>query len=308
MEKMKRFMAAGILLGLSSHSAQAVVFNIDYSYDSHNFFADPLRRNIFQAAANFFETHLSDQLQAITSSGVNRYDAIFSRPDTGVSVTLNNFNVAANTLTLFVGGRNLGGSTLGLGGPGGYSLSGTTQFMNNAVSRGQGNGTPASVEGSGAYDFALWGGMVSFNTASQWYFDNDTRTDEAFSGSDFFSVALHEIGHVLGFGIADSWDNQIVAGAFAGPTSASLFGGNVPLSGDRAHWAEGTQINGWETAFDPTLTNGTRKRLTLLDLAALQDIGWQVTPIPLPGAVWLFASALLGLMGVSRKRNSVVAS
>ncbi|PPD20274.1 MAG: peptidase M10A and M12B matrixin and adamalysin [Methylomonas sp.] len=308
MEKTQRLLAAGILLGLSSHSAQAVVFDIDYSYDSHNFFADPLRRDIFQAAANFFEIHLSDELRAITSSGVNRYDAIFSRPDTGVSMTLNNFSVAANTLTLFVGGQNLGGATLGLGGPGGYSVSGTTSFLNNAISRGQGNGTQGVVEGSGAYDFAPWGGSVSFNTASHWYFDNDVSTNEAFSGSDFFSVALHEIGHALGFGIADSWENQIIAGAFAGANSASLFGGNVPLSGDHVHWAEGTQINGWETAFDPTLTNGTRKRLTQLDLAALQDIGWQVTPIPLPGAVWLFASALLGLMGVSRKRNSVAAS
>ena len=38
-----------------------------------------------------------------------------------------------------------------------------------------------------------------------------------------------------------------------------------------------------EAAMDPDLQNGTRKRLTALDAAALKDIGWDVAPPPPAG-------------------------
>lgn len=305
MEKMKIWLAAG-LMGLGASSANAITFNIDYSLDSNNFFSDQVRRDVFEAAAGFYESRISDNLLAINSSGSNQFNANFFRPDTGVSQTLNGFDVAADTLTVFVGGRSLSGSTLGVGGSGGYGLSASSvAFVDNAVSRGQGDGTQASVEGVGAFDFATWGGAISFNTQSNWYFDDNISTDESFSGFDFFSVALHEIGHLLGFGIADSWNNQIIAGTFTGSESAASFGGAVALNGGLDHWAEGTSSGGQETSFDPTISNGVRKRLTDLDLAALSDIGWQVgvTPVPVPGAIWLFGSALLGLLKMSRGRN-----
>ncbi|MCQ8128637.1 matrixin family metalloprotease [Methylomonas rivi] len=304
MEKIKLGLAAG-LIGLASSTANAITLNIDYSFDSNNFFSNQVRRDIFEAAAGFYETRLGDNLLAIDSAGSNQFNAIFDRPDTGAEHTINGFDVAADTLTIFTGGRNLSGSTLGFGGPGGYSLSFTsTSFFDNSVSRGQGDGTRASVEGAGAFDFATWGGVISFDTGSNWYFDSDVGTDESFSGFDFYSVALHEIGHLLGFGIADSWNNQIVAGAFTGGESVASFGGPVALNGGLDHWAEGTASGGRETNFDPTIGNGVRKHLTDLDLAALSDIGWQVNaaPVPVPGAVWLFGSALLGLMGISRGR------
>lgn len=304
MEKINRWLAAG-LIGLGSSTAQAITFNIDYSLDSNNFFSNQVRRDIFEAAAGFYETRLGDNLLAIDSSGSNQFNVDFFRPDTGASQTINGFDEAADTLTIFAGGRNLGGSTLGIGGPGGYSISFTsTSFLDNSVSRGQGDGTRASVEGHGAFDFATWGGSISFDAQSNWYFDNDVSTDESFSGFDFYSVALHEIGHLLGFGVADSWNNQIIAGAFTGSESVAAFGGPVALNGGLDHWAEGTVSGGRETNFDPAIGSGVRKRLTDLDLAALSDIGWQVnvTAVPIPGAVWLFGSALLGLMSMSRRR------
>ncbi|AEF98651.1 matrixin family metalloprotease [Methylomonas methanica] len=304
MEKIKIWVAAGLIVG--SSNANAIIFNIDYSLDSNNFFSDQVRRDVFEAAAGFYESRISDNLLAINSSGSNQFNAKFFRPDTGVSETLNGFDVAADTLTVFVGGRSLGGSTLGVGGSGGYGLSASsTAFADNAVSRGQGDGTQASVEGPGAFDFATWGGAISFDTQSNWYFDDNVNTDENFSGFDFFSVALHEIGHLLGFGIADSWNNQIIAGTFTGSESEASFGGPVALNGGLDHWADGTSSGGQETNFDPTISNGVRKRVTDLDLAALRDIGWQVsvTPVPVPGAVWLFGSALLCLLKMSRRRN-----
>ena len=72
------------------------------------------RRSILNDAGNFLGSRLTDSLAAITLSGVNHFDAVFNRPDNGVLTTLSNFNVAADTLTVFAGGRALGGS-LGVG-------------------------------------------------------------------------------------------------------------------------------------------------------------------------------------------------
>lgn len=49
------------------------------------------------------------------------------------------------------------------------------------------------------------------------------------------------------------------------------------------------------------ITAGSRKHFTALDMAALSDIGWQVSEVPVPAAAWLFGSALLGLVGLRRQ-------
>ena len=57
---------------------------------------------------------------------------------------------------------------------------------------------------------------------------------------------------------------------------------------------------------DPTLTSGRRKVFTDLDLAALKDVGWEVSaaPVPLPPAIVLFGSALLGRFDTRARRSS----
>ena len=82
-------------------------------------------------------------------------------------------------------------------------------------------------------------------------------------------------------------------------------GGAVPLSFDEGHWEEGTTSTIFgtstqsETAFDPTLALGDFKPYTDLDVAALQDIGWDIVPEPSQGILLLWAAAL-GLCGRRR--------
>ncbi len=146
-----------------------------------------------------------------------------------------------------------------------------------------------------------------FDIDNNWYVDTDVSTAEPFSGDDFYSVALHEVAHILGYGTADTWFNQINgSNEFTGATSVAVFGGNVPLQPGGGHWLDGTDgsLDGIfvEAAMDPTLRVGTRKEFTPLDLAALADIGWEVTAIPLPMSALLMLPALVGLSSAARRR------
>jgi hypothetical protein len=284
-------------LVLLTQQAAAVNIEIDYSFDSIGFFSTPVRKDVLDAASKFFEGVIGDDLTAITSSGTNHFDAEVSRPDTGINETITDFSVAADTLIVYAGGRALSGA-LGRGGPGGFSLRGTADFIDNAVSRGE----LADTQDATATDFAPWGGSLTFDTGSNWYFDSDTSSTETFAGNDFYSVALHELGHLFGLGTADSWFNLINTNLeFTGVAAAAEFGGLIPLA-NTGHWESGitSTVNGMlqEAAMDPDLTVGTRKVFTDLDVAALTDVGWEITVVPIPAAIWLFSAGFISLLGV----------
>mgnify|MGYP000521138031 CR=1 FL=1 len=300
MKNVIKLLAIGVL-GLAGQQAHAISIEFNYDYDSNNFFSTQVKKDVLESAAGFFENRISDNLTAINSSGINHYNAVFSNPGDGSEETITDFSVATDTLLVYAGGQTLEGSTIGQGGPGGFSISGTSSFLNSSISRGQGGGVESGVKGATAFDFALWGGSITFDTGAAWYFDTDTSTDESFSGNDFYSIALHELAHLLGFGTSDSWDNQVSAGVFTGDNS-----GSVSLASGDAHWLNGTSslidgIDSQETAMDPSITTGTRKHFTDLDLDGLRDVGWEVNAVPVPAAVYFFGSALLGLVGFRKK-------
>lgn len=294
-----RPLAFALLAACSAQAQANIDIQFDFTYDTAGFFSNAGSTDALNAAAAVFETRLADSLTAITSSGSNNFSTLFFNPSnpSGPDVTLGAQSVAADVIRVYVGGANLGDGVLGLGGPGGYGCSGSVSFCSNAPSRGQG-----TVTGSGATDFAPWGGSISFDNAStDWHFGTTTSGLD-FNEFDFYSVAVHELGHVLGFGTADSFDALIDGNNFVG-----LNAGTVPLlAGDLAHWAEGTQglVNGvlQEAAMSPSIANGERKYFTDLDFAALQDIGWEVTPVP-EADTWAMLLAGLGLVGFAARRR-----
>jgi hypothetical protein len=268
---------AAALVPLLASAAGAITISFDYSRDLTNFFGDPARKTILnQAAATF--TGFSDSLLAITPSGTNTFTAVYSDPSTGAQNTTFNLPVPANTLIIYAGARDLPGSTLGQGGPGGFSASGSSTFLNNISTRGQAG---ATTDPATSTDFGPWGGSIAFDTLTNWNFGAATP---AAGQSDFLSVAIHELAHVLGVGTADSWEHYVSpSNTFTGPTSVSKNGNApVPLHTDSAHFVNGktSTLPGTatvrETALDPSITTGTRKVFTTLDYAAMSDIGWQV--------------------------------
>jgi hypothetical protein len=293
---MKRLSAIALLAFLQPAHAIDIVF--DYSADTSGFFASSVRRDTLEAAASVFESRLTDVLGAITpGTGFNTYTLSASHPGGGSEIQLVDVPIAQNEIRIFVGARNL--SSLGFASSS-FSASGTTPFVDMVQGRGQ-----AGALASPPTDFGPWGGSIAFRSTAEWHDDHATAV--ASDRSDLYSVAVHEIGHLLGVGTAGSWNAQVSGLQFNGAAATALHGGPVPLASGAGHWASGTQspINGagsFETAMDPEVLNGVRKAFTDLDWAALQDIGWQVAPIPEP-QTWMTMLAGIALLGTAIGRR-----
>jgi len=293
------------LFSASSVSARLIV-DFDYTTDTSDFFASGgTARASLEAAGNFFEQYLFDDLNSIVDDGntFTTWSLDYTHPATGNSASALELSVAADSITIFVGARDLGGSTLGQAGPGGFSVTGTQAFLDNLYSRGEGTANQAAVDGASANETAPWGGSLAIDSDSTWNLDH-TASPSA-GENDLYSVILHEIGHVLGMGIADSWDNLINASdEFTGTVSVAEHGGNVPLQSTHGHWAAGTTSTVFltstsqEAAMDPNITVGTRKVFTDLDMAGLDDIGWDVNPEPST-----FVLTGLGILGAAAIRR-----
>ncbi|MEQ8210704.1 MAG: matrixin family metalloprotease [Lacipirellulaceae bacterium] len=306
-------------LVLHSQTAHAINVTIDYSYDTNNFFgsgnpsgaaAGLLARNALESAATFYSDILMDTFSEIstpapfsssTFNGVATWtwNLNFSHPATGGNVSLTDQTIPADEYRIYAGARSIGGNTLGIGGPGGFGVSSggnggfftqqeidqinqtTTDFFDAVQTRGEPSG------------FSRWGGSITFDrdSSTTWWYDSNS--DPSGNVSDFYSVAIHELGHALGLGTSDNWINWVNgSNEYFGPEAVALFGGNIPLDCDIdgcGHWEEGTQSTVYgtgtpqETAMDPTITNGDRKLLTALDAAGFSDIGWSVAAPPIPG-------------------------
>lgn len=262
--------AASRAESLEPRQLLTITIQFDYSRDANHFFDDPVRRQVLDLAGQTLGARLDDNLLGVSPSGSNTWSLTVSNPSGTGSISLNNETIPENTLLVFVGSRNM--NSLGLGGPGGYSSSGSNSWLDLVAARGQ-----VGMLENPETDFGLWGGSITFDHDANWYF-GETTSGLSSSKQDFLSVAMHELGHVLGIGTAGSWDHYVAGGYFKGPNAVAEYGGNVPLSGS-SHFHEGAEDAGQEVAMDPSLLAGTRKLFTALDYAALVDIGWQVNGI-----------------------------
>ncbi len=261
-----------------------VTLQFDTSLDTNGFFAPGSNAlATLEAAGDFFSGILQDDLLAIVPKARNSWEAIVSHPSTGEEYRIPNLVVPADTIIIYVGSRDIDGNTLAYGGPGGYSASGFASWFEIVERRGEG-----PTKGTDAVDFAPWGGMVSVDAGSVWH--DDYLTLPSSGKNDLYSTLLHEIGHVLGFGLADSWTRFVSGTRFTGPEAVAVHGSEPSVTSTGTHWANSTQSYVFptgakqEAAMDPDLAQGRRKVFTYLDVAALADIGWQISVGPfLPG-------------------------
>ncbi len=278
-----------------------VKIRFDYSLDTSGFFSgvNESRRVLLQMAADTIVASLADDLDAIRPNAAGKLEWIanFTNPTTGIS-TLNsdgtprdgvaqNLQVNANEIVIFAGARDLPGFERGRGGPGGYAFpnpgqltpqefANITAFRDAVQFRGE-TGAAASP----ATDFGPWGGSIAFdNNSTQWFFNKNIDGIQP-GQTDFITVAMHELTHVLGFGnagINKSWATFASASEFNGPAANEAYvgSGNPPLN-QSAHWADSIlTLDQQLTLMRATLSNNERQTITPLDVAALDDIGWTV--------------------------------
>lgn len=255
---------------LPKRATSQLVPRIDYRFDTFDFFDTAAKRSVVTAAATHVLSHFADELGAISSSSTNRFDAIVNHPATGQIQQLTDFSVGRNEIVIFVGGRDLGGTTLAFGGHGGFSANGTDEFREYVETRGQQQ--PAII------DFAPWGGHISFDIDTNWHVGISTDGLEI-DETDLYSVAVHEMFHVLGFNHSVPAFSRHVAGSrFGGPHAIDEYDINTqpPLADDLSHWSDSVRESGMTPLVTPSIDTGTRKSVSSLDLAAMQDVGWEL--------------------------------
>jgi hypothetical protein len=314
-------------IGAMSAPVQAINIVIDYSYDTNNFFgngnpqgaaAGMQARSSLEAAASYFSSILNDTFSAVTvpqpyhstapgSNGVVSWswEQRFQHPTTAANISIANATIPANQYRIYAGARSIPGITAGIGAVGGYSwesnVAGSNSFTNadiNTITLTTSNfENVVERRGEPTGSFGRWGGAISFDTnpGASWHYNHTTQP--AGNVIDFYSVALHELAHSLGFGESDisgpsAWSTLVSGSYFDGGNAKLQNGGNpVPLSADESHWANNTMsiVYGGSTSqealMDPDFQNGNRKSLTALDAAGLKDIGWELIAPPPPPAV-----------------------
>lgn len=242
---------------LEVREVPAILIQLDYSYDTGFFANNPQARATLERAATELGNSVSADLSAVVPSGGNTWVATFPNPATGATQVLSNPSVGANAIRVYVGARALGGGEAGYASTAGYSASGTPGWVR-------------TVETRGWSGFAPWGGSIAFDTSPAWYF-GESASGLGSSQLDFYSVALHELGHVLGIGTSRQWQGLSQGGFFRGASATAEHGGPVPLTADGMHWAD--DGHGHES-LESTLPLGQRIGWSALDAAALRDIGW----------------------------------
>jgi hypothetical protein len=232
-------------------------FNIsfDYRFDTAGFFNDPARGAALEEAARLWEVILKDEFEDIPAGT----SFTITNPTDGVTKETITLTSSIDDLLVFVGARSIPGSTLAQASP---------------------------SDGGSATDFEPSVGTIVFDTDSDWNFSLAGPSE---SSSDFLSTAMHEIGHILGFGTSAAFTAFNQAGSFVGPNTLNANNSQgVPLTASE-HVQDGFRND--MVLMDPTSKDGTRQLPTDIDKAILADIGWEIDGFTKQGSTTIIGTA-----------------
>jgi len=234
---------------------------VDYRYDKAGFFADPIRKQALEGACRIWGRLLSDDFPAVPKGTYIKVRDPEKPSEPALALTI---DYEIDDLVIFVGSSDLAPGITGVSSPT-AGLSGISDGSLAAALQQRFDATP----------FQPWTAWISFDSKTDFHFDPDPELGAAVPAGklDFVSVALHEIGHTLGFGTADSFKSKISGGAFTGAKTVALFGGPLPLTADLGHVPNTTMSGGHRLLMDLSDGMGTRYLPTPLDQAVLEDLG-----------------------------------
>jgi hypothetical protein len=232
-------------------------FNIrfDYRFDTSKWF-DSQKRAVLEAAAGIWSKIIQDEFENIKAG-----TTIHASSVTKEGFEAFTLDSEIDDLLVFAYANNMGG----VGGQ--LAEAGATVY--------QGDRNTSSV-------FRPWLGEIEFDLTEPWYVNAniDAAVNVPGTEADMLSVAVHELGHILGISssIAAFKSKINSRGEFTGEKATAINGGKpIPLDSKNSHIRDGFEVPGLgENSLDPQLAKGTRKLLTVLDVAMLDDIGYTV--------------------------------
>jgi len=303
-----------------------LTIKVDYRFDSSGFFNNPQARAAIEAVAARWSRIIDQPLAAVNSVDDN-LDRRFALkdPSTGKLIQIssaagadtdflvssgapradqywNGIEVEGDTYLLFVGARNL--APLALAGPmgGGTNFDPVFEEVDGLLNRGF---NPDPKFGS----LNVLGGVVAFDTGTDWHFNPLEVPGDG--KIDFYSIALHEVGHCFGIGSTEvvEWDALITDWRYLGVNAVSAYQADnglgamsLPIAGiihgrPDYHWKDGEIESMIFPYGDPNylstvgpgvlqevLMSATveftdqvrRKEITNVEVGALKDLGWSV--------------------------------
>ncbi|MEB3359733.1 MAG: hypothetical protein VKK04_23610 [Synechococcales bacterium] len=218
--------------------APGFTITIDYRFAGSEFDAQAKQR--IEEAARIWESLIADDFEDV-AAGTPIH---ISNPVTDADeIILLDRDV--DDLIIFVGAQSLGEN-----GPAAYATSSYT-FSDPALE--------ARHEGA---DFEPAAGSITFNSDFNPGFAN-------------LGLVIHEMGHVLGIGIAPVFAQKSASGSFDGPTVRAINNGNpIALSEDLGHLDPFFRLS---NGLRPVVGGGIGSGLpTVADLAMLADIGYEI--------------------------------
>jgi len=240
----------------------------DFRFDKKGLFDSSDRKSALLAAASMWSAALHDDFADIPAG-----TEVLVRDPQAPSVAGQVFvyDQPIDDLAVFVGFASMDGAH------GSLAISAPSAAIGSVSDPALRASLKQRYEGA---DFEPWTGWLGFDEGEDWFFDPTPHTSDDLPASkvDFLSVALHELGHILGVGTSDAFLALVQNGSFVGPNAMAANGGPVPLTPDGKHIAAGLLSEGKRPVMDESDSAGARSEITSLDLAILRDIGYQTAP------------------------------
>ena len=311
-----------ILFVLSCLSLKALTIKVDYRFDESGFFDNPQARAALEAAAARWSRIVDQTLLPVNVQDDDldfrftiRHPATGNPIDVSVAASrqtdrfveldqrpadfyLDGFTLEAGTWILFPGARNNLGGADSAAGPivGGLNFNSVFEDPNSPLNRGF---------NAGQESLPVLGGFVSFRQTANWNFDL-TRGGN-FDEIDFYTTALHEIGH--GFGLnasaVNDFENNIKGDQYVGLNAVEAYNADNNASLDYLlinfervdfHWRDNIYqsfifelgrpnlIGSRRDQMQPLLMEpivdftGTLGRVEIsnVEIGAMKDLGWSL--------------------------------
>ncbi len=253
-------------------------------------FIDKEKLAVLNHAAAQITSRLDNHLAAIPAppEGKHQWTAHVADPRTGAIQLITDQFIPANTLVVLVGGRPDNFADQG-------ALAQTCdQFGSGECTIKKASGVDAAtwntIRYRGQKALSTWGGSIAFNSSFTWHVALPDGPTPPRGQVDFYTVALHELGHLLGFSRQNPEAEALVeregtirefvgenVKRFRGHPERVHYNGGLHWDYDIAP-VGGRKPSMWVPRRGSTLwfEQYHQRVFTTLDFLALKDLGWQV--------------------------------